>query len=130
MRRIEQFMERGSRIAWSSAEFQAIAELLGASAPWSRNRASASEPLQHVASPAGAYFGSSALIASDAGPRIVDDASKSPCGQASRRSPFRRRDFASSTVIWETDFRGTETRGCIRGQGATTPLKWPPQTTL
>jgi hypothetical protein len=89
MRRIEQFMERGSRIAWSSAEFQAIAELLGASAPWSRIRASASEPLQHVASPAGAYFGSSALIASDAGPRIVDDASKSPCGQASRRSPFR-----------------------------------------
>jgi hypothetical protein len=42
----------------------------------------------------------------------------------------QRRDFASSTVIWETDFRGTETRGCIRGQGATTPLKWPPQTTL
>ena len=35
----------------------------------------------------------------------------------------RRRDFASSTVIWETDFRGTETRGRIRGQGATTPLK-------
>ena len=28
MRRIEQFMERGSHIAWSSAEFQAIAELL------------------------------------------------------------------------------------------------------
>ncbi len=28
MRRIEPFLERGSRIAWSSAEFQAIAELL------------------------------------------------------------------------------------------------------
>jgi hypothetical protein len=42
----------------------------------------------------------------------------------------RRRDFASSTVIWETDFRGTETRGRIRGQGATKPLKWPPQTSL
>jgi hypothetical protein len=45
-------------------------------------------------------------------------------------SIVQRRDFASSTVIWETDFRGTETRGRIRGQGATTPLKWPPQTTL
>ena len=42
----------------------------------------------------------------------------------------RHRDFASSTVIWETDFRGTETRGRIRGQGATKPLKWPPQTSL
>jgi hypothetical protein len=46
------------------------------------------------------------------------------------RLTVQRRDFASSTVIWETDFRGTETRGRIRGQGATTPLKWPPQTTL
>jgi hypothetical protein len=42
----------------------------------------------------------------------------------------QRRDFASSTVIWETDFRGTETRGRIRGQGAAKPLKWPPQTRL
>jgi hypothetical protein len=42
----------------------------------------------------------------------------------------QRRDFASSTVIWETDFRGTETRGRIRGQGAAKPLKWPPQTSL
>ena len=42
----------------------------------------------------------------------------------------RRRDFASSEVIWETDFRGTETRGRIRGQGAVKPLKRPPQTTL
>jgi hypothetical protein len=42
----------------------------------------------------------------------------------------RRRHFASSTLTWETDFRGTETRGRIRGQGATKPLKWPPQTSL
>jgi hypothetical protein len=42
----------------------------------------------------------------------------------------RRRDFASSTVIWETEFRGTETRGRIRGQGAAKPLEWPPQTSL
>jgi N-acyl-L-homoserine lactone synthetase len=44
--------------------------------------------------------------------------------------PQRIGDVMAYAAIWETDFRGTETRGRIRGQGATKPLKWPPQTSL